>query len=197
MFRRLLLLVLMPAVLIVAGCGDDDDNPLGPGPTTRTLISNLSGAENASIPLDSGRVAAVGFTMPDTSYLLNFIRLKLEMDPGEADSVTVRLYNNVAGSPGTLILTFNDPLVPVQSGDPEVTVFSPPVIYTLAADSTYWLVVHNAGSGSVGWTTGSPSLIPTGDATHFGAKIDTGVLPGVPTTDTATIGQYAVTGTRL
>lgn len=197
MLRKLVALVLLPTIVLVAGCSDDDDdNPLLPG-VTSVLISNLNGAENASIPLDSGRAAAVGFTMPDTSYLLNFVRLKLELDSLDGDSIVVRLYRNAGGAIGAPILTFNNPLIPDESGEPVVTTFLPPSLYTLAADSTYWIVVHNAGTGTVDWTTGIPSLTPTGLATHYGAKIDEGVAPGVPTTNSATIGQYSVTGTRL
>jgi hypothetical protein len=196
MFRRALLLMLVPALVIFAGCSDDDDHDFKPIVTT-TLISNLSGAENAEISLDSGRVAAVGFTMPDTSYKLTTARLKLRMGAGESDSIVVRLFRNAGGNPSTPILTFHQPFLPVENNQPQVTTFTPQAIYTLQADSTYWIVVYNAGSGSVGWTTGSPSLTPTGIATFAGARVDSLTAPSPPTSNTNAIGQFSVIGTRI
>ena len=196
MFRRALILALMPALMLFAGCGDDDDDGFNPVVTT-TLISNLAGAENSDISLDSGRVAAVGFTMPDTSYVLTTTRLKLTMGPGESDSIIVRLFRNSGGNPSTPILTFNDPLFPQENNQPTVTTFTPQSAFTLAADSTYWIVVYNLGSGSVGWTTGSPSLTPTGLATFAGARVDSLNAPAPPTTEVNAIGQFSVQGTRI
>lgn len=196
MFRRALLLMLVPALVILAGCSDDDHHDFKPVVTT-TLISNLSGAENAEISLDSGRVAAVGFTMPDTSYKLTTARLKLRMGAGESDSIVVRLFRNSGGNPSTPILTFNQPLFPVENNQPSVTTFTPQTLYTLQADSTYWIVAYNAGSGSVGWTTGSPSLTPTGIATFAGARLDSLIAPTPPTSTTNAIGQFSVIGTRF
>lgn len=197
MFRRALILMLVPALAFFAGCSDDDDDDFKPVVTT-TLISNLSGAENSDISLDSGRVAAVGFTMPDdSSYILTTTRLKLRMGAGESDSIVVRLFRNSGGNPSSPILTFNQPLFPQENNQPTVTTFTPPTAYTLAADSTYWIVVYNAGSGSVGWTTGSPSLTPTGLATFAGARVDSLNAPAPPTTDVNAIGQFSVQGTRI
>ncbi|HYJ34332.1 MAG TPA: choice-of-anchor R domain-containing protein [Candidatus Binatia bacterium] len=196
MFRRALLLALVPALVIFAGCSDDDHHDFKPIVTT-TLISNLSGAENAEISLDSGRVAAVGFTMPDTSYALTAARLKLRVGAGESDSIVVRLFRNSGGNPSSPILTFNKPLLLPENNTPTVSTFTTPVLYTLQADSTYWIVVYNAGSGSVGWTTGSPSLTPTGLATFAGARLDSLIAPAPPTSNTNAIGQFSVIGTRI
>lgn len=196
MLRRALLILLVPAIVVFAGCDDDEDNPVKPV-TTTTLISNLAGAENSDISLDSGRVAAVGFTMPDSSYRLTVLRLKLRMGAGESDSIVVRLFRNSGGNPGSPIFTFNGPILPVENNQPNVTTFTPPSLYTLQADSTYWIVAYNAGSGSVGWTTGSPSLTPTGLATFAGARVDSIQAPTPPTSDTNAIGQFSVLGTRV
>lgn len=196
MLRRALLLALAPALVLFAGCSDDDHHDFKPVVTT-TLISNLSGAENAEISLDSGRVAAVGFTMPDTSYTLTASRLKLRVGVGESDSVVVRLFRNSGGNPGAPILTFNRPLLFPENNTPTVSTFTPQTLYTLQADSTYWIVVYNAGSGSVGWTTGSPSLTPTGLATFAGARLDSLIAPAPPTSNTNAIGQFSVIGTRI
>jgi len=197
MLRRALLLALVPALVIFAGCSDDDHHDFRPVVTT-TLISNLTGAENAAVSLDSGRVAAVGFTMPDSSYTLTAARLKLEVGAGESDSIVVRLFRNSGGNPsGPAIFTFLRPVFIPENNQPTVSTFFPPTAYTLQADSTYWIVVYNQGSGSVGWTTGSPSLTPTGIATFAGARIDTTAAPNPPTTSTNAIGQFSVIGTRI
>lgn len=188
--------MLVPALAIFAGCSDDDDDVFKPVVTT-TLISNLSGAENSEISLDSGRVAAVGFTMPDTSYKVVSTRLKLRMGAGESDSVVVRLFTNSGGNPGSPVFTFNQPIFPQETNQPEVTTFTPPTVYTLQPDSTYWIVAYNSGSGSVGWLTGSPSLTPTGIATFAGARVTDLNAPAPPTTDVNAIGQFSVIGTRI
>lgn len=192
MLRRALLLALAPALILTFGCGKDENNPVKPGVTT-TLISNLSTNDSSSISLDSGRVAAVGFTMPDSAYKLAVTRLKLRIGAGASDSIVVRLFGNTNGNPGVQILTFTGPILPVETGQPSVTTFTPQVSYTLAADSTYWLVVYNAGSGSVRWTTGPT---PTGVAHFAGARADSLTAPSPPMTSVNTIGQFDVIGTR-
>jgi hypothetical protein len=193
MFRRALLLALVPALAFLAGCSDDDDNPFQPVVTT-TILSNVNASENTSISLDSGRVAAVGFTMPDSAYTLSYVRLKLVLDPGEADSVVVRLFTNAGGNPGSQILVFNDPVLPRETGDPELTTFVPASLYTLRADSTYWLVVHNENATAVQWTVGTPTVTPTGVATFVAAKVDALIAPLPPTTTVSIVPQLTVVG---
>lgn len=192
MLRRALFLALVPALAILAGCGEDhhDFRPID----TTTLISNLSGAETGEILLDSSRVAAVGFTMPDSSYKLTATRLKLRVGSGESDSIVVRLFRNAGGNPGTPILTFVRPVLLPENDQPTVSAFVPSTLYTLQADSTYWVVVYNAGSGSVGWTT---DATPTGPATFAGARVDDLIAPTPPTTSSGSIGQFSVIGSRV
>lgn len=194
MLRRALLLALLPAVAIFAGCSDHhDDHGFRPIVTT-TLISNLSSTESTAISVDSGRVAAVGFRMPDSSYSLTSARLKLQVGSNASDSIVVRLFRDSLGNPGTPIFTFLRPVFIPENNQPATSTFFPPTLYTLRADSTYWIVVYNRGGGFVGWTTDGT---PTGIATFVGSRVDNTGAPNPPTTPSGAIGQFSVIGTRI
>jgi len=94
---------------------------------------------------------AQGFTMGSTSYDLASVQIGLFFPgAGSYGSISVGLYTDSGGSPNTAgspIATFTSPTF---STDPEVYQFN----YTgptlsLAANSTYWLVVKNNGTGDL------------------------------------------------
>jgi hypothetical protein len=145
---------------------------------------------------DQGRSVAVGFTTPSQAYTLNSVALKLRTFQEGANGLVVRLFdNNAQNNPGTALLTFINPAIESNSGAKDFT-FTPPG-FTLAANTTYWIVAYYTGAGAPGWVSGNPSTTPTGIATHFGAKFDLFVLPNPPTTSTDQIGEYAVMGTPV
>jgi hypothetical protein len=195
MGSRAITLFLLTGLALSPGCGDDQ--PTEPRQATSTLlISSLNGSENADIRVDGTRIAAVGFTMPARGYTLASVRLKLRLKAGDAQFFVVRLFGNDAGNePGTGLLTFANPKVPRETGSPEILTFDVPSPFSLQAGATYWVVVHYTGTGVPGWTCGNPSITPTGVATHIGAKLELTGAPDPPTTDTASIGEYAVVRT--
>lgn len=155
------------------------------------IIDNLSGNTNADISLGvQGRSAAVGFTMPAEPSELESLTLRISASLADPPFV-VRLFdNNVSNNPGTELLSFTNPTIPVGRTDLK---FLPATPFTLEANTTYWIVVHVVdGHSSPGWTSGNPSIIPTGVATYFGAKFDLLVEPNPPTTDFVQIGAFAV-----
>ncbi len=198
MFRRAFLLALVPALAFLAGCSGDDQPPFKPAVTV-TVIGNVNGNENTFIPLDNGRVAAVGWTMPHgANYHVSYVRLKLDMDSGEGDSVLVRLFRDSGGNPSTQVLAFNAPVLPPETGTPALTTFTPTTFFTMQGDSTYWLVVYNQGSGSVEWTIGTPTVTPSSGlgATFVAAKVDAGIAPAPPTTPVAEVPQFSIVGVQ-
>jgi hypothetical protein len=196
MFRRAFLLALVPALASLTGCSSDDSPPFKP-PTTITVIGNVNASENTFIALDNDRAGAVGWTMPHgESYLMSYVRLKLDMDVGEGDSVVVRLFSDSGGNPSAQVLAFNAPVLPPETGTPALTTFTPTTFFTMQGDSTYWLVVYNAGSGSVEWTVGTQTPAPSGIATFVVAKVDAGIAPAPPTTPVLTTPQFSIVGVR-
>lgn len=196
------LILLLVSVLILLGCSEEDSGPSGPGdpgpdPSGPTvLISNLDGMENSNISLDLAqrRSVAVGFTTPNQAYRLDSVILKLMSFQEDAAGLAVRLFdNNSRNNPGTELLTFITPTVPAQTGPQEFTITPPG--FTLQANRTYWIVVHNKHSSYLAWTNGNPSTIPTGIATHFGAKLNLWMSPDPPVSNVESIGAYAVVGT--
>jgi len=196
MFRRAFLLALVPALGFLSGCSGNDEPSFKP-PTTIAVIGNVNPSENTFIALDNGRTGAVGWTMPHgESYLVSYVRLKLDMDVGEGDSVVVRLFSDSGGNPSAQVLAFNPPVLPPETGTPALTTFTPATFFTMQGDSTYWLVVYNQGSGSVEWTVGTQTPAPSGVATFVVAKVDAGIAPAPPTTPVATIPQFSIVGVR-
>lgn len=194
-----------PAATLVAGCAasliacsDDGGSRTQPDPDPFVvLISNLEGMENSDISLNAaqGRSAAVGFTMPAQPHTLDTLNLKFRtLEAPEPESLVVRLFdNNAEDNPGTALLSFITPTIPANAPS-EVFPFMPEESFTLEANTTYWVVAYFTGTGSPGWTSGNPSLVPTGVADHFGAKFNPNVLPDPPTTDSDFWGQYAIVG---
>jgi hypothetical protein len=196
MFRRALLIALVPALTFLAGCSNNDEPTYKP-PTTITVIGNVNQSENSFYALDNARTAAVGWTMPhDSPYLVSYVRLKLDLDVGEGDSVVVRLFRDSGGNPSTQVLAFNPPVLPPETGTPALTTFTPTTFFTMQGDSTYWLVVYNQGSGSVEWTVGTQGPTMEGVATFVVAKVDAGIAPAPPTTPVQTVPQFSVVGVR-
>jgi hypothetical protein len=198
MVRRAPLIGLIAALTFLAGCSNNDQPATKP-PNTITVIENVNttSTPNTFIALDNDRIAALGWTMPHNSpYLVSYVRLKLALDAGEGDSIVVALFRDSGGFPATPVLAFNPPVLPPETGTPALTTFTPTTFYTMKGDSTYWLVVYNAGSGSAEWTVGTPIVQPSGIATFLGAKADAGIAPAPPTTPVTTYPQFSLVGVQ-
>jgi hypothetical protein len=159
-----------------------------------TFINGPRGGFDGVIPFGS---KAAGFTMTTSSdFLLDEVQLRLLFVSANSVPV-VALYNtNALGNPGTPLITLtNPPVLPVGA----ITTFSflPPAPFTLAAGSTYWIVVSNAATvpDSFLWEANAPSIRPTGLATSAGYRFNNGPPP--PVSASSTFNSFAVLATAL
>jgi hypothetical protein len=155
------------------------------------LISNLPGNDaSQSADLDELRNKGMGFTMPGTQYTLDNVSLRLETFGANVAPI-VEIWDDVAGNPGAPLVTLVNPVF-AASGIANYD-FTPPGTFTLSANTTYWIVAYGqAGAARYDWKASSPAQIPTGLATHAGAKFDTNGAP--PTTNSSIICSYALNG---
>lgn len=197
---RLMLVVLGAGLL--TGCGDD--SPVSPA-SARVLISNLQGDSLSSVALDSSQlnVAAVGFTMPATSYRLSSVSLKLSSFAPLTD-LAVQLCTDSLGYPGHALQTLANPST-TGPFSVDVLTFTPHGRLDLDAGASYWIVAYFHGArvtipivGTVWphWVHGDSVTVPAGLATHLGSKFDHR-MPQPPIADASWICQYAVYGSRI
>ena len=127
--------------------GEDDvpavtnDSTVAPPP----LVSNIgqtaaTGAANVSTTQSS----AQGFTTGTNSggYTLDSVELAVTPFDGTASDITVSIYSESSGDPGTLVHTLT---TPGSLSDP-VTTFTAPSGATLAASTTYYVVASTAST---------------------------------------------------
>ena len=113
--------------------------------TAPPLVSNIgqtaaTGAANVSTTQSS----AQGFTTGTNSggYTLDSVELAVTPFDGTASDITVSIYSESSGDPGTLVHTLT---TPGSLSDP-VTTFTAPSGATLAASTTYYVVASTAST---------------------------------------------------
>ena len=155
------------------------------------LISNLDGNDaSQSADLDELRNKGMGFTMPGDEYVLDSVTLRLETFGANVLPI-VEIWDDNAGNPGAFLVLLNNPVF-AASGIANYD-FVPPAAFTLSPNTTYWIVAYGqAGGDRYDWKASSPAVLPTGLATHAGAKFDTNGPP--PTNNSSIICSYAVNG---
>ena len=137
------------------------------------LVSNTNETHDDNRTLGSGgRTGYAGsFTTGSNSggYSLQDVRVRMgSFSSGSA--VTVRIYNDSSGSPGTVKVTLTTP-DDLPSASAQIVRFTAEVATTLDADTQYWVAVErvsgsfsvaraatNGQSGESGWTIGDNSL---------------------------------------
>ena len=134
----------------------------------QTIISNHpgnDGSQTAGIN-DSTRTKGMGFTMPSgLDYTLDAVTLRLDITTVDV-SPLIEIYSDAGGVPGTSLTTLNNPAAfDLGIGD---YAFTPASSFTLEADTSYWIVASSS-LATYSWKASSPSLTPTGVATHLGA----------------------------
>lgn len=156
------------------------------------LISNLPGNDGSqSADLDELRNKGMGFTMPASQYNLENVVLRLETF-GPNVAPIVEIWSDVGGQPGAPLVTLVNPVF-AASGIADYA-FIPPGTFVLQAATTYWIVAYGqAGADRYDWKASSPAQIPSGLATHAGARFDSNGAP--PTTTSSIICSYALNGT--
>lgn len=157
---------------------------------TSTYLNAPSGGANGGGVHDS---KAAGFTMPGTAYTLDSVTFRLNFFD-TASVPVIQIYSNSGTNPGSLLQTLTNPTLSVGTGN---FVFTSPSALTLAAGTTYWVVVWNNATGlnSFQWMASSPNQTPTGIATTAGYRFSNGGPP--PTGSSSTFNSYAVNATPV
>jgi uncharacterized protein (TIGR03382 family) len=139
--------------------------------TADILISNHpgnDGTQTAGIN-DGSRTKGMGFEMPGgDGYYLDDVLLRLNIGD-TAVQPRIEIFSDVGGGPGASLTTLVNPSFSAGIGD---YTFTPSGDFVLEALTTYWIVA-SSDSLTYDWMASSPSVTPTGEATHtratFGA----------------------------
>ena len=115
----------------------------GPG---AALISNVGQtAATGAAQVSTSQSQAQGFTTGSDSggYTLGSVELAVSSFSGTASDITVSIYSESSGDPGTVVHTLTTP----ASISAAVTTFTAPSGATLAASTTYYVVISTTSSG--------------------------------------------------
>ena len=111
-----------------------------------TLISNVGQtAATGAAQVSTSQSQAQGFTTGSDSggYTLGSVELAVSSFGGTASDITVSIYSESSGDPGTVVHTLTTP----ASISAAVTTFTAPSGATLAASTTYYVVISTTSSG--------------------------------------------------
>ena len=110
------------------------------------LVSNVGQtAATGDAQVSSTQSQAQGFTTGSDSggYTLGSVELAVSSFSGTASDITVSIYSESSGDPGTVVHTLTTP----ASISAAVTTFTAPSGTTLAAGTTYYVVISTTSSG--------------------------------------------------
>ena len=174
----------------LAGVSPSDSPPNGLTPLNSPLGSDVLTGVGAQY-----NSKAVGFHVPAaTSFQLDFFRVWLTVN---ANSVPVAsLYgDDPNGYPGTLLET----LVYTPGTSSTFASFQSPSAFVLNADTTYWMVLHNAATvaDTMSWFGLAPpnSVLPTGSTSFVGYRFELNANP--PTLPSSLYNFMSISGTAL
>ena len=109
------------------------------------LVSNVGQTATGNANVTATQSQGQGFTTGSDSggYTLGSVELAVSSFSGTASDITVSIYSESSGDPGTLVHTLTTP----ASISTPVTTFTAPSGTTLAAGTTYYVVISTTGSG--------------------------------------------------
>ena len=112
---------------------------------TGALVSNVGQTPTGNANVTASQSQGQGFTTGSDSggYTLGSVELAVSSFSGTASDITVSIYSESSGDPGTLVHTLTTP----ASISTPVTTFTAPSDTTLAAGTTYYVVISTTGSG--------------------------------------------------
>ena len=138
-----------------------------------TLISNVDQtAATGPAQVSATQSMAQGFTTGANTggYTLGSVELAVSSFSGTASDITVSIYSESSGNPGTVVHTLTTP----ASISAAVTTFTAPSGTTLAAGTTYYVVISTTSSGislsrteATAEDTGGASGWSIADSRHF------------------------------
>lgn len=163
------------------------------------IIGNMAGNHSSfGSEISSNYIKAMGFTTSASDFDLTEIVLRLRFQTFPVDAfIEASLYSNSgANNPGTKLMDFESTITSFAPDSYSVTLRpdrKPFPTYRLNNNTTYWLVVRSRGASIVYWEASSPQIEPSGLASHFGARYNTG--NGTPPTSPSFLyNSYAVYG---
>ncbi|AHF94489.1 hypothetical protein OPIT5_17555 [Opitutaceae bacterium TAV5] len=170
-----------------------------------TVIGNLDSwttASGTAATINNVGSKAVGFTMGADSYLVTDIQLRLTVDASSAPTaISVELWSvNTGGKLDTALATFITSDA-ISAGATSNFTFTSTNAVTLSANTTYYIVPRVA-DGSLRWTVGNPSVLPTGAGataipnTLWGSLAG-GTSPSSWTSTSANQNWYKITGAQV
>ena len=109
------------------------------------LVSNVGQTATGNANVTTSQAQGQGFTTGSDSggYTLGSVELAVSSFSGTASDITVHIYSESSGDPGTGVHTLTTP----ASISTPVTTFTAPSDTTLAANTTYYVVITTTGSG--------------------------------------------------
>ena len=109
------------------------------------LISNVGQTAAGNANVTATQSQGQGFTTGSDSggYTLGSVELAVSSFSGTASDITVSIYSESSGDPGTVVHTLTTP----ASISAAVTTFTAPSGATLAASTTYYVVISTTSSG--------------------------------------------------
>jgi hypothetical protein len=122
---------------------------LGQQASAVTLVENLSQSNSFFEVVSFPQWIGKSFTTGSSSYNLNSATLLFRQFTADPN-LFLRLYSNSSGVPGTQLTSFTNPAsITTSLANNTFTLATP---YTLAANTTYWLVSGiSSGTGSYNW----------------------------------------------
>jgi len=154
-----------------------------------TIYSNVG----AGFPGDSSALYTTAGTFFGTTFTttgggnLNTLSLDIE---GTTSPVTVGLYANSAGEPGTLLESWSA-TIPIGTGfpAPALTTLTSILNPSLSVATQYWVVLTQASANQIDWFGNDTSVaggVWAGSAIgSLGQSFATGLTPGITLTSTA------------
>jgi hypothetical protein len=131
------------------------------------VIGNLGAGDSSNQSIDSGNWFAASFTMGSVAYSLSDVQIRLGANPNSTTTFTLQSNATVPAPShpsGTNVATFTNPTFVGTTTTYTFNVSSP---FTLAANTTYWLVGHTNG-GATAWKRSDPQTNPSGSGATFG-----------------------------
>jgi hypothetical protein len=146
-----------------------------------------------------GSTAAMGFTLGGADYALSSVEVLLTIVPGVAAPQLALYSDKKSGSadvPNALLQTLAT--TTTTTGTEIAYVYNPVSPITLAANTSYWLVMSSTAGQQTEWDAifAPPTgKLPTGTGATAIAGSVTGTGGAVPATSSTVVGYYEVDGT--
>ena len=159
---------------------------------TSVLISNIGQMVSSSVTVPTFQSHGQGFTTGSASgeHTLGSVELAVSAFSGTASEITVSIYSESSGNPGTVVHTLTTP----ASISRPATTFTAPSGTTLAASTTYYVVITTTGT-TIFLSSTDATAEDTGGASGWSIADDRRYTSSGTWTTTATPLRMRINGT--